>query len=75
MWFFKASGIADSQGRVGTYPGRQEAEAARLDGYVVKHVTPWETASGGQAVECTAATCTATFTYNDAAGWRDLIVQ
>ena len=31
-WFFKASGIPDSKGRVGTYPGRMEAEAARLDG-------------------------------------------
>ena len=34
MWFFKASGIADSRGRVGTYPGRIEAESARLEGYV-----------------------------------------
>ena len=41
----------------------------------MKPVTPWETASGGQAVECGTASCTATFTYNDAAGWRDLVVQ
>ena len=70
-----ASGIRRCQGRVGHYPGRIEAESARLDGYVVKPVTPWETASGGQAVECGAASCTATFTYDGAAGWRDLVVQ
>ncbi|HEY7055447.1 MAG TPA: alpha-glucuronidase family glycosyl hydrolase [Vicinamibacterales bacterium] len=75
MWFFRTSGIADSRGRVGNYPGRLEAETARLDGYVVKPVTPWETASGGKAVECTAGVCRATFTYAGAAGWRDLIVQ
>jgi alpha-glucuronidase len=75
MWFFKAAGIPDSKGRVGHSPGRKEAEAARLEGYVVKSVTPWETASGGQAVECGTASCTATFSYDDAAGWRDLVVQ
>ena len=32
MWFFKASGIPDSKGRVGHSPGRKEAEAARLEG-------------------------------------------
>jgi len=75
MWFFKASGIADAKGRVGTYPGRLEAEDARLTGYVVKPVTPWETASGGKAVECAAASCSATFTYDGAAAWHDLVVQ
>ena len=75
MWFFKASGIADSRGRVGTYPGRIEAESARLEGYAVKDVTPWEAASGGKAVECSAQSCSATFIYNGAAGWRDLVVQ
>jgi alpha-glucuronidase len=75
IWFFRASGIADSRGRVGVYPGRLEAESARLDSFVVTPVTPWETASGGQAVECRAASCTATFTYDGPSGWRDLIVQ
>ena len=75
MWFFKASGIADSRVRVGTYPGRIEAESARLEGYAVKDVTPWEAASGGKAVECSAQSCSATFIYNGAAGWRDLVVQ
>jgi len=75
MWFFKTSSIADAKGRVGTYPGRMEAEAAGLTGYVATPVTPWETASGGTAIECKAASCTATFKYTGEAGWRDLVVQ
>jgi alpha-glucuronidase len=75
MWFFKASGVADARGRVGTFPGRMEAEAASLAGYVATPVTPWETASGGTAIECKAASCTATFKYTGDAGWRDLVVQ
>jgi alpha-glucuronidase len=46
-----------------------------LAGYVVKPATPWETASGAGAVECTAASCTAGFSYTDAAGPRDIVVQ
>jgi alpha-glucuronidase len=34
-----------------------------VNGYVAKDVTPWETASGDKAVECSAATCTATFRF------------
>jgi alpha-glucuronidase len=75
MWFARTSGIADSSGRVGHYPGRLEAEAAELSGYVAKPVTPWEAASGGTAVECAESRCTATFAYNGEAGRRDLIVQ
>src|SRR5262249_60431915 len=75
MWFLKASGIADASGRAGKYPGRMEAESARLSGYVVKPVTPWETASGGQAVECPAVSCTATFKYDGESGRRDLTVR
>jgi len=68
-WFQRASGIADAKGRVGNYPGRMEAESAKLDGYKMIDVTPWEAASGGKAVECTAASsCSATFRYNGAAG-------
>jgi alpha-glucuronidase len=74
-WFLRSSGIPDAKGRVGTYPGRMEAESATLEGYVVKPVTPWETASADHAVECTAATCTATFKYTGASGRRDIIVQ
>ena len=45
-WFQRASGVADDRQRVNNYPGRIEAESATLNGYVVKNVTPWETASG-----------------------------
>jgi len=68
-WFLRASGIPDAKGRVGNYPGRIEAESARLDGYKTIDVTPWEAASGSRAVECTAASgCSATFRYKGAAG-------
>jgi alpha-glucuronidase len=75
MWFFRASGIPDTKGRVGQYPGRLEAETATLDGYVVTQVTPWETASGGRAIQCPVARCTATFKYDGPPGWRDVVVQ
>ena len=74
-WFLRASKIPDAQARVGNYPGRFEAESATLIGYVAKPVTPWEGASGGQAVECTAAACSVTFKYSGAAGTHDLLVR
>jgi alpha-glucuronidase len=79
-WFHRASGIADVKGRVDNYPGRIEAERAPLNGYVVKAVTPWETASGAGAVECApspvaAPSCTASFKYTGTAGTRDIVVQ
>ncbi|MGA9020744.1 MAG: alpha-glucuronidase family glycosyl hydrolase [Terracidiphilus sp.] len=52
QYFFKESGIPDTAGRAGHYPGRLEAENARLTGYKVINVTPWEDASGGKAVSC-----------------------
>jgi alpha-glucuronidase len=67
-WFLRASGIPDTKGRVGNHPGRMEAESARLDGYKAIDVTPWEAASGGKAVECATAQCSATFRYNGAPG-------
>lgn len=74
-WFAKASGIGDERHRVNNYPGRIEAESAGLSGYVVKSVTPWETASGDGAVECPAASCTATFKYSGSTGRHDIVVQ
>jgi alpha-glucuronidase len=74
-WFFATSGIPDSRQRVGRYPGRLEAEAARLTGYVAGPVTPWEAASGRQAVECRSARCTAAFKYDGAPGVHNLVVQ
>jgi alpha-glucuronidase len=56
QYFLKESGIPDAQGRAGHYPGRLEAEDARLTGYSVIAVTPWEDASGGKAVSCQGTT-------------------
>jgi len=67
-WFLRASGIPDAKRRVGNYPGRLEAESARLESYKAIDVTPWEAASGGKAVECAAAKCAATFLYRGAPG-------
>jgi alpha-glucuronidase len=74
-WFFRTSGIPDAQGRVGHYPGRYEAETMRLEGYVVIEVAPSEAASGGKAIECRAARCSASFQYDGAPGWYTLDVQ
>ncbi|MBZ5617348.1 MAG: glucosiduronase [Acidobacteriia bacterium] len=74
-WFLRASGIADAKGRVGRYPGRFEAESMNLEGYTVRDVTPWEAASGGKAIACAAARCTATLRYDGAAGWYTLHVR
>ena len=74
-WFFKTSGIADSRGRVGAYPGRIEAESATLVGYRPVRVTPFEAASGETAVECPSGTCTATFRYGGNGGWYDLTIR
>ena len=44
-------GIPDEKGRAGHYPGRVEAEDARLTGYKVIDVTPWEDASRAEGGE------------------------
>jgi alpha-glucuronidase len=46
-----------------------------LEGYEVRDVVPWETASGGKDVVCPRARCTATFRYSGPSGERDVIVQ
>lgn len=74
-WFLRESGIADAKGRVGNYPGRFEAEAMKLDGYTVTDVRPWEAASGGKAIACGAATCSAAMRYNGPAGWYTIRVR
>ncbi len=76
QYFLKLSGIPDQQGRAGHYPGRFEAEDARLTGYKVIDVTPWEDASGGKAVSCEGQTsCAAEWTYSGAGGRFDIAVQ
>ena len=74
-WFLRASRIPDAKGRVGRYPGRIEAENMKLDGYEIKDVTPWEAASGGKAVACAAARCTAAFRYDGEPGWHTIRVR
>jgi alpha-glucuronidase len=74
-WFMKASNIPDTKGRVGHYPGRTEAEAMTLDGYTVVAVTPAEDASGAKAVSCATRACSASFSYDGAAGTYDVRVE
>ena len=80
QYFLKLSGIADESGRAGHYPGRLEAEDARLTGYKVIDVTPWEDASDGKAVSCDGGdsvprSCSAEWTYSGVAGRFDLAAQ
>jgi alpha-glucuronidase len=75
-WFLKTSGIPDEKGRAGHYPGRVEAESMTLKGYAPIDVTPWESASGGKGVQCTApGPCTVSTTFNGAAGSYTIIVR
>jgi len=76
QYFLKQSGIPDAKGRAGHYPGRLEVENARLTGYSVVDVTPWEDASGGKAVSCAVAKgCSAEWTWDGAAGRFDVTVE
>jgi alpha-glucuronidase len=76
-WFLDKSGIADGEGRVGNYPNRFEAEAMQAEGYDPHNVKPWETASGGQCVECVGAENkgAVTLKFDGKAGWFDLKVR
>jgi alpha-glucuronidase len=83
QYFLKLSGIPDEKGRAGHYPGRLEAEDARLTGYKIIDVNPWEDASGGKAVSCdepqTATdkkpNCKAEWTWTGEQGRYDIAVQ
>jgi alpha-glucuronidase len=75
QYFLKLSGIPDDRGRAGHYPNRLEAETARLTGYKIIDVSPWEDASGGKAVSCDEAICAAEFSYQGKPGHFDLAVQ
>src|SRR6185503_11916812 len=44
-WFLWISGILDTSGRAGQFPGRVEAESMQRDRYANTAVVPWETAS------------------------------
>jgi alpha-glucuronidase len=76
QYFHKLSGIPDDQGRAGNFPGRLEAEDARLTGYQVIDVTPWEDASRGRAVSCEGQqSCTAKWTYDGKPGHYNIAAQ
>ncbi|KAA6457318.1 glucosiduronase [Acidobacteria bacterium AB60] len=75
QYFLKLSGIPDAHGRAGHYPNRYEAEDAKLTGYSVIDVKPWEDASRGKAVSCDQSRCSAEWTYNGQAGHFDLATQ
>jgi len=76
-WFHRMSGIPDAAGRVGNHPHRVEAESMDLEGYVPVDVTPWEDASGGRAIECSAPaeSCTAKFRFAGEPGRYRIDVQ
>ncbi len=76
QYFWKLSGITDAKGRAGKFPGRLEAEDAKLSGYTLVDVKPWEDASRGKAVTCAADHgCTAEWTWSGAAGNYHLGVE
>jgi alpha-glucuronidase len=75
QWFAAMSGVADARGRVGHWPGRAEAESMRLEGYEKTAVTPWETASRGEAITCPTDRCTAAYSYPGPSGAYSLAVQ
>ena len=84
QYFWKLSGIADERGRAGNFPGRLEAEDAKLSGYQVIDVKPWEDASRGKAVTCDQLglvqgekqrSCSAEWTYSGASGVFDLAID
>ena len=74
-WFHKTSGIEDALGRAGHHPGRIEAESMKLDGYQPVAIKPWEAASGGSAISCPTARCTAIFSYDGPPAWRTLRIR
>ncbi len=47
----------------------------QLEGYTPVEFTPWENASGGKGVECSAPRCTASFKSDHADGWYEVDVQ
>ena len=76
QYFLKLSGVPDDKGRAGNFPGRLEAEDARLTCYKVIDVTPWEDASRGKAVSCEGQqSCYAEWTYSGKPGRYNVATQ
>jgi hypothetical protein len=71
----RTSGIPDRKGRAGSFPGRYEAEAMELTGYVPVEVERFEVASGSKAVACSARICAASMRFDGQPGWHDISVR
>jgi alpha-glucuronidase len=52
-----------------------EAEDARLTGYKIIDVKPWEDASGGKAVSCDEKSCAAEWTWSGQTGRYNIAVE
>jgi alpha-glucuronidase len=74
-WFLRLSGIPDQKGRLGHHPDRIEAESMQLRGYETEKISPWYAASNGEAVGCSATSCSASFKFNGTTGKYDIAVQ
>lgn len=75
-WFRKMSGIPDDQHRIDHDPNRTTASQMQLQGYTPVDVTPWETASNGQAYVCKEPQgCSASLQVQRPAGWYTIAVQ
>jgi alpha-glucuronidase len=76
-WFHQISGVADDKGRVGSHPGRIEAESMELKGYEPFELKSWEGASGGKAVICREGeqTCSTQTKFSGRSGWYEIDVE
>jgi alpha-glucuronidase len=76
QYFLRLSGIPDATGRAGNYPHRLEAEDAKLTGYKIIDITPWEDASRGKGVSCEGqASCSAEWTWTGTPGRYNIAAQ
>jgi alpha-glucuronidase len=77
-YFFRVSGIADKENRVGHHRNRIEAESMQLGGYTPVDVVPRENASAGKAIECASPkipSCSAKIVFDSDSGVYELSVQ
>jgi alpha-glucuronidase len=76
QFFYKKSGINDTKGRIGHNRGRIEAESMVIKGYEIESITPFETASGGEAIACKIGqNCSAETVFSGDSGVYDIYTQ
>ena len=82
QYFLKLSGIPDNHGRAGNHSNRLEAEDAKLTGYQIVDIKPWEDASRGRVVTCSQTSdgsaqrsCSAEWTYSGPVGRYDIAIE